>query len=224
MNILKTSRVNLIVLSSVLLVATLLLAACQPQATTVAVTDTVVADTATSAVTNTLAPTDTAMVIDTVAATIAVTNTQAATMAVTDTPAATSATTDTPAATSGSTTQTVVVTMMSTSTINSSSNATLGKFLVDSNGMTLYLFKKDTAGVSNCTGGCLGVWPPLVAANKAAPQAGTGVSGTLGVITRPDGISQVTYNNMPLYYYSSDKAAGDTKGQGIGSNWYIVAP
>ena len=220
MNALKTSRVKLSVMSSVLLVATLLLAACSSAATTGAGTETVVPGIvpgiSTSAVTDTVAAAGTAMVTDTAAA---------ATMAVTDTPAATSAVTDTAAATIGSTTATVSGTEMSTTTIDSSTNATLGKFLVDSKGMTLYLYKLDTPGVSACTtAACLSLWPPLVAANKAAPLAGTGVSGTLGVITRPDGISQVTYNKTPLYYYSLDKAAGDTTGQGIGSNWYIVAP
>jgi len=230
MNALKTSRVKLSVMSSVLLVATLLLAACSSAATTGAGTETVVPGIvpgiSTSAVTDTAALAGTAMVTDTAAAaTMAVTDTPAATSAMTDTPAATSAVTDTAAATIGSTTATVSGTEMSTTTIDSSTNATLGKFLVDSKGMTLYLYKLDTPGVSACTtAACLSLWPPLVAANKAAPLAGTGVSGTLGVITRADGISQVTYKNLPLYYYSLDKAAGDTTGQGIGSNWYIVVP
>lgn len=108
--------------------------------------------------------------------------------------------------------------------IDVSSNAAIGKFLVDQNGMTLYIFTKDTTGVSNCAGSCAQNWPPLTAASAAMPTAGSGVAGTLGLITRADGTMQVTYNGMPLYYYAGDKAAGDTNGQGIGGSWYAATP
>jgi len=45
----------------------------------------------------------------------------------------------------------------------------------------------------------------------------------LGEITRADGTKQVTYNDMPLYYFAGDKAPGDTTGQGVGGAW-LVAP
>ena len=93
----------------------------------------------------------------------------------------------------------------------STTNTTLGKFLVDSNSMTLYTYKNDTPDTSTCMAACLANWPPLIAANGAAPQAGSGVTGAFGVITRSDGLVQVTYNHMPLYYYKSDTKAGDTK-------------
>jgi predicted lipoprotein with Yx(FWY)xxD motif len=38
----------------------------------------------------------------------------------------------------------------------------LGRFLADGNGMTLYLFTKDTPGVSNCYGKCEIAWPPVI--------------------------------------------------------------
>jgi predicted lipoprotein with Yx(FWY)xxD motif len=98
----------------------------------------------------------------------------------------------------------------------------LGDFLVDAKGMTLYLYTKDTAGVSNCSGGCLTAWPPLVATGDLV--AGAGVTGKLGFITRSDGTKQVTYNDMPLYFWASDQKPGDTTGQGVGSVWYVVPP
>ncbi len=101
-------------------------------------------------------------------------------------------------------------------------SASLGPILVGPNGMTLYLYKKDTAGVSNCTGGCAAAWPPLTV--TGAPTVGSGVTGTLGTIKRTDGSTQVTYNGWPLYYYAADTKAGDTNGQGFGSVWYVVAP
>ncbi len=107
--------------------------------------------------------------------------------------------------------------------INLVTKAGLGKYLVDSKGMTLYIFTKDTPGVSACTSaGCLNAWPILEATGD--PVAGQGVNGTLGVITRPDGKKQVTIDNMPLYYFAADKAPGDTNGQGVGNSWYVVGP
>jgi hypothetical protein len=46
----------------------------------------------------------------------------------------------------------------------------------------------------------------------------------LGSITRTDGTQQLTYNDIPLYYWINDKAPGDTTGQDVGDVWYIVVP
>jgi predicted lipoprotein with Yx(FWY)xxD motif len=107
-------------------------------------------------------------------------------------------------------------------TVMVSNNPKLGDFLVDSKGMTLYLFTNDEPGVSNCTGGCLENWPPLLV--EGDPVAGEGVTGKLGVITLADGTRQVTYNDMPLYYYIKDVKAGDTTGQNVGEVWFVVEP
>ena len=97
-----------------------------------------------------------------------------------------------------------------------------GGFLVDANGMTLYLFTKDTTSASTCSGGCATNWPPLTVTGQ--PVAGTGVDASLlGTTTRADGSIQVTYNGHPLYYYKNDHAAGDKTGQGVGGVWYVVA-
>jgi len=106
--------------------------------------------------------------------------------------------------------------------IKVSSSTDLGDFLVDEKGMTLYLFTKDTPGVSNCSGSCLTAWPPLLTTDE--PRAGDGVTGKLGTITRDDGSLQVTYNDMPLYYYVTDVKPGDTTGQDVGGVWFVVAP
>jgi predicted lipoprotein with Yx(FWY)xxD motif len=102
-------------------------------------------------------------------------------------------------------------------------NATLGSFLTDSNGMTLYLYTQDTANTSNCSGSCAASWPPFL--TNGAPVAGTGVTASmLGTITRADGTTQVTYNGFPLYYSNQDTTAGSTNGEGVGSNWYVMTP
>ena len=97
------------------------------------------------------------------------------------------------------------------------------KILVGANGMTLYEFTNDTAGKSNCTGNCLVNWPALTVTQGTTPTAASGVTGKLATIVRTDdGQTQVTINDMPLYYFKNDKAAGDANGQGVGNVWYVV--
>jgi predicted lipoprotein with Yx(FWY)xxD motif len=102
-------------------------------------------------------------------------------------------------------------------------NSSLGSFLVDSKGMTLYLYTKDTPNTSNCYSSCASYWPPLL--TNGAPVAGTGVTASLlGTTTRTDGTTQVTHNGWPLYYYASDKAAGDVTGENVQGVWFVITP
>lgn len=100
----------------------------------------------------------------------------------------------------------------------------LGNVLVGPNGRTLYMFAKDTTpGESACYDKCAVNWPPLI--TEGAPAAGPGVNADLlGVITRTDGAMQVTYNGMPLYYWSQDKRPGDVRGQHVNGVWFVVNP
>jgi predicted lipoprotein with Yx(FWY)xxD motif len=109
-------------------------------------------------------------------------------------------------------------------TLKVGTDATLGKFLTDEKGLTLYTFTKDTAGSgkSACTGGCATAWPALIGSAPTAKPAG--VTGDFGTITRDDGTKQISYKGMPLYYFASDKSPGDTKGQGLNSTWFVAAP
>jgi predicted lipoprotein with Yx(FWY)xxD motif len=100
----------------------------------------------------------------------------------------------------------------------------LGKYLVTSKGLALYLFAKDTGKTSKCSGACAKAWPPLITSGK--PKAGSGVKASLlGTTTRSDGKLQVTYNGHPLYRYDDDKGAGQHHGQKLkefGAVWYVV--
>jgi predicted lipoprotein with Yx(FWY)xxD motif len=102
----------------------------------------------------------------------------------------------------------------------------LGKILVNSQGRTLYLFKKDSRGRSACTGECAKFWPPLRASGKLS--AGRGISASkLRTIRRSDGKPQVTYNGHPLYTFLQDTKAGQTNGQGLsafGASWFTLSP
>ncbi len=100
----------------------------------------------------------------------------------------------------------------------------LGKILVDSNGMTVYYFTKDKAdsGKSACSGDCLAAWPSVEASSDT--PTGEGITAKLGTITRDDGSKQVTVAGMPVYLWQKDKAPGDVTGQGVGKVWYVVGP
>lgn len=98
-----------------------------------------------------------------------------------------------------------------------------GEILADGDGNTLYVFLKDDADVSTCSDACAETWPPLTV--EGDPEAGDDVDAELiGTIERDDGSTQLTYDRRPLYLYSGDEAPGDTNGQGVGDNWFVVDP
>ena len=97
-----------------------------------------------------------------------------------------------------------------------------GMVLASSHGLTLYYFTADKpgSGKSMCTASCATAWPPLAAPVKA--PRGVHLPGPLGVITRPNGVKQVTLNGYPLYFYVGDKAPGQVGGNGIGGSWHVI--
>lgn len=105
-------------------------------------------------------------------------------------------------------------------------NATYGKYLTNVKGNTLYVYLKDSPNTSTCVDNCAKNWPPHPYNDKDKPLAGAGADVNLvGFIKRTDMASpQVTYKGWPLYTYIKDEKAGDVNGQGLGGNWYLVAP
>ncbi len=137
--------------------------------------------------------------------------------------ATTAAPTAMPATQAPAATSAAVVPVTGGTVVNAGKNNSLGSFLVDDKGMTLYLFTKDTPNTSNCYDKCATAWPPLLTTGN--PVSGDGVDASkLGTTTRTDGSVQVTYNSWPLYYYQKDKAAGDVTGQDVGSVWFVISP
>lgn len=108
--------------------------------------------------------------------------------------------------------------------INLAESSEMGQYLVDQNGMALYLFVPDAQGASTCYDDCATNWPPVtVASADALPTLGEGLDqAMLGTVERDDGTLQVTYNGWPLYYYLGDMEAGVATGQGLGDNWWVV--
>jgi predicted lipoprotein with Yx(FWY)xxD motif len=108
----------------------------------------------------------------------------------------------------------------------STKTSSLGTFLVDGNGRTLYLWDADHGSKSTCSGACAQAWPP--ATNTGTPKASGAVKASLlGTTKRADGSLEVTYAGHPLYYYVGDTKAGQTTGEGsdgFGSPWWVVTP
>jgi predicted lipoprotein with Yx(FWY)xxD motif len=93
--------------------------------------------------------------------------------------------------------------------------------LANANGMTLYWFVPDSTTASKCYGSCAKYWPPVL----GPVSAGSGVTGTLGVITRSNGAKQATWNGHPLYTYIGDTSPGQNKGNGLnisGGVWHDI--
>ena len=102
----------------------------------------------------------------------------------------------------------------------------LGTFLVDGSGRTLYLWDADHGSTSTCSGACAQAWPPLT--TTGTPKAGSGVKASLlGTTKRADGSLEATYGGHPLYTFAGDTQAGQTTGQGnngFGAPWWVVTP
>jgi len=95
--------------------------------------------------------------------------------------------------------------------------------LTNAQGMTLYYRTSDSPPATVCSGGCAGVWPPLLAPSSGSPTSTTSLPGKLTVVTDANG-SQVEYNGHPLYTYSADSAAGQTTGEGVAGVWHVATP
>src|SRR5439155_11070401 len=121
------------------------------------------------------------------------------TVAPTTAPAAVQPTTAPAAATTAPTVAptsapTVAPTVALPATVQIRDDATLGKFLTDATGRTLYKFNRDTPNVSACVDACTQTWPPLAAPASGNPVAPARLTGALPVLTRPDSPKQAAYN------------------------------
>jgi predicted lipoprotein with Yx(FWY)xxD motif len=106
--------------------------------------------------------------------------------------------------------------------INIATKAGLGNYLVDSRGMTLYYFTKDTSAKSNASAAIIQNWPVFNPGTISLPA--TLNSADFATITRDDGMKQVTFKGWPLYYFGKDLVSGDTIGQGVNNVWFIIDP
>jgi predicted lipoprotein with Yx(FWY)xxD motif len=114
-------------------------------------------------------------------------------------------------------------------------SATLGTYLIGPTGHTLYTLSSEPKDSVLCIGGCLAAWPPLTSdpggtvrapAGVLVRLSPAGVDQTFGTFKRSDnGMTQVSQNGQPLYYFAKDTAAGQTNGEGIaafGGVWHVA--
>jgi predicted lipoprotein with Yx(FWY)xxD motif len=99
-------------------------------------------------------------------------------------------------------------------------STSLGKVLVDQNGMTVYLLTADGRNQSTCGSDCLSFWPAAIPGHSklAVPVSTT---------KTPAGTPTATVAGQPVYTFSQDNAPGDVNGEGLnefGGTWYAVSP
>ena len=99
-------------------------------------------------------------------------------------------------------------------------NSAIGYVLAEANHQVVYTYSKDKKdGKPTCTGACATTWLPAT----GTPQAGPAdvFSGQFGLVTRANGVKQITYNGLPLYLLKDAKPLS-TSGNGQGGVWHVV--
>jgi predicted lipoprotein with Yx(FWY)xxD motif len=102
----------------------------------------------------------------------------------------------------------------------------LGDYLTDKDGMSIYVYDQDDNNMSACYSNCTSLWK-VFEVDAGITVYGNMTTSMLGKFMRDDGRAQLTFNQMPLYFYKKDMMSGDMNGQGILSHrgyWYLVAP
>jgi len=104
----------------------------------------------------------------------------------------------------------------------------VGQVLVDADGAALYAADQEAQGAVMCTGSCEVAWEPLTVSGD--PVGGEELDGRLGVVTRPDGTRQVTFDGRLLYRFAED-SSGTVTGNGLADSfggqdltWHVATP
>ena len=104
----------------------------------------------------------------------------------------------------------------------------VGEVLVDADGGALYAADQETDGAVMCTDSCVTAWKPLTVTGE--PVAEDRLDGRIGVVTRPDGTRQVTFDGRLLYRFAKD-SSGTVTGNGVADSfegqdltWHVATP
>ncbi len=117
--------------------------------------------------------------------------------------------------------------------IKLATSATLGQYLVDKDGYTLYMFANDYNGRASCTGACASLWPYFSVSGLTQDKLGPGLDISDFDTIQVNGIVQLRYKTWPLYYYAPASGyygdnvrepAGQINGEGFNNVWYLAKP
>ncbi|MEQ9438021.1 MAG: hypothetical protein RIG62_03195 [Cyclobacteriaceae bacterium] len=100
-------------------------------------------------------------------------------------------------------------------------------YLVDDRGVSLYRNVGDDENVSNCAGGCAGVWPPFKASESWVFPSSLSQNDFDTVVREDDLGPQLSYLGSPLYFFTPDEGIrGNVLGQEGGPNgtFFVVEP
>jgi predicted lipoprotein with Yx(FWY)xxD motif len=84
--------------------------------------------------------------------------------------------------------------------------------------LRLYVYDKDSPGLSACNAGCSSAWPPLIAEEGSAKRIGDWTQ-----FKREDGRQQWAYKSRPVYlrYHDTPDAP---QGDGVDGVWHLLKP
>jgi predicted lipoprotein with Yx(FWY)xxD motif len=90
--------------------------------------------------------------------------------------------------------------------------------LADRQGRTLYSANVEQGGRILCKSGCLSFWDPVHASSSQAKTAAANLNLDLGVVSRPDGGDQLTFDGKPLYSFTQE-GPGKLTGNGVADDF-----
>lgn len=114
--------------------------------------------------------------------------------------------------------------------VGSIKSESLGEYLTDRWGYTLYAYTDDKKLESACLGDCLKFWLPAPwDPNAFNPDAKDGgitdtLSKKINSAKASDGSRQYAFGDKPLYYYMGDEKPGDTNGNNLANGKWNIVP
>jgi len=90
--------------------------------------------------------------------------------------------------------------------------------LANRQGRTLYSADVEQGGRIHCTSGCVSFWNPVHASSSQAKTAAANLNLDLGVVKRPDGVDQLTFDGQPLYSFTQE-GPGQLTGNGFADDF-----
>ena len=70
----------------------------------------------------------------------------------------------------------------------------------------------------HCVGACTTFWQPMLASKAAAEKAAGNLGAQLGVVKRPGGQEQLTFDGLPLYTFA-EEGSGKLQGDGFADDF-----